>query len=273
MKRELRFNGSWYPSDKVELEKLIKVTPTNDNKDLYGVIPHAGLYYSSELIKLFFNNLSPNINKIILITPSHYFALEQNIIGCGNFDFYKTPVKDIEGFTLPIFHPGYEKVTAAEHAVEMILPFIAQRENIKLCCAHVNSFTDTNLATEYAKKILSSIDNQTAVIASSDFTHYGKNFNYTPYGNKIDDNLVQKVSSYDREIATQFASAKGSLAYVKGSLIDKNTICGIAAMLIVSEMARLSNMKGRILGQSNSIRSSTQDNNFVSYLTLAWRND
>ena len=272
MIRKLRFEGSWYPSDKEELEKLIKVVPSDDNKDLFGVVPHAGLYYSSELIKLFFNNLNPNVNKILLITPSHYYALDNNVVGSGNIELFKTSIKDIEGFSVPsLLEPGYEQVTIAEHAVEMILPFIAQRDNIKLCCAHINRFNDVEIASDYAKKIINDIDDNTAVIASSDFTHYGNNFRYTPFGDKIDNQVLEKVTTYDRKIANGFISGDGKDTYIKAVMEDRATICGIAPMLVVSEIARLKNMSGRILGQSNSYEKSSFDNNFVSYLSLAWR--
>jgi AmmeMemoRadiSam system protein B len=271
MKRKLKFDGSWYPSQKKELEQLVKVTPSNDNKDLFGVVPHAGLYYSSSLIKLFFNNLNPSVDKILLITPSHYYALEDDIVGSGNIDSYECIINDIPGYNIASIQKGYEKVTEAEHAVEMILPFIAQRVNMSLCCAHVNRFTDVNIATKYAKELLSEIDDTSAVLASSDFTHYGSDFGYTPFGRKVDKSVVEKVSSYDKDIANRFAKGDASDAYIQATENDKATICGIAPMLLVSEMARLKNMTGRILGQSNSIRDFSPDNNFVSYLSIAWR--
>jgi AmmeMemoRadiSam system protein B len=271
MIRELKFNGLWYPSDKGELLKLTKSSPKTDNKDIFGVVPHAGLYYSSSLIKLFFDTLKPDINKIILLTPSHYFSLKDNKIISGNFDYYKTNFNTIEGFALDIFEQGGERVTINEHAVEMVLPYIGQRKNIKLCCAHVNRFTDVEKASDYAKELLSVIDDKTAVIASSDFTHYGPNFNYTPFGNIIDSSLVDKVKEYDRNIATLFVNGEGCLAYNKYAIKNKATICGIAAILIVSELARLKKMKGKILDQSTSIKNTSYDNNFVSYISLAWR--
>lgn len=271
MIRELKFNGLWYPSDKGELLKLTKSSPKTDNKDIFGVVPHAGLYYSSSLIKLFFDTLKPDINKIILLTPSHYFSLKENIIISGNFDLYKTNFNTIEGFSLDIFEQGGERVTINEHAVEMVLPYIGQRKNIKLCCAHVNRFTDVEKASEYAKKILASIDDKTAVIASSDFTHYGINFNYTPYGNIIDSSLINKVKQYDKNIANLIVNGDGCLAYSEYALKNKSTICGMAAMLVVSELARLKKMKGRILDQSTSIKGNSFDSNFVSYISLAWR--
>lgn len=270
MKRRLRFDGLWYPSDKNELDKLVLFNPVKDNNSVYGVVPHAGLCYAGKLIKLFFSTLSPNINKMILLTPSHYYSLENNIVGSGNFSSFETSYTDIEGFTLSLFHQGYEQVTNAEHAVEMILPYIAQRENIKLCCAHINRFTDVNIATDYAKKILSNIDDNTAILASSDFTHYGTNFSYTPYGNIISDEVVTKVTTYDKNIAKGLLNGEGQSTYIK-TVKDHATICGIAPMLIVSEMARLKNMKGKILGQSNSLISPSLDKNFVSYISMCWR--
>jgi AmmeMemoRadiSam system protein B len=271
MKRKLRFDGSWYPSDLEELEQLIKVIPSLDNEDVFGVVPHAGLYYSSSLIKLFFNTLKPEVNKMLLITPSHYYALEDDVVGGGNIDSFDCSLGNIPGFTIASLQSGYEKVTEAEHAVEMILPFITQRQDMSLCCAHVNRFTDVGVASKYAKMLLSEIDDKTAVVASSDFTHYGNNFRYTPYGSIVDDDLVDKVSAYDRDMANRFASGDGKTAYLKATGRDKATICGIAPMLLVSEMARLNNMKGRILGQSNSIKGRIKDKDFVSYLSIAWR--
>ncbi|MGD1822187.1 MAG: AmmeMemoRadiSam system protein B [Pleomorphochaeta sp.] len=269
MYRKLRYRGTWYPSDNDELDKLVRITPNKDNKYIFGVVPHAGLHYSASLIKLLFDNLSLDIKKILLITPSHYYMLKKNIIGSGNFEKFETPYGDIKGFNLEIFEKHYENATIREHAVEMILPFIAQMKNTKLCCAHINEFTDIKTIKEYATKILENIDDSTAVIASSDFTHYGSNFGYTPLGNKINDELIQKITIYDREIANKLIVGDISSAR-KISYDDKATICGIAPMLLISEMARIKNLKGKILGQSNSLEKTIYDNNFVSYLTLGW---
>lgn len=270
MIRKLKFSGLWYPKDKDELLELVKFTPRNDNNSIYGVVPHAGLFYSASLIKLFFELLSSNINKIILLTPSHYYRLEENTIGSGDFEYFETPFKNIEGFSLSIFEGGYEKATQREHAVEMILPFIAQIDNIKLCCAHVNEFNDLNIIKKYAKEIITTIDNNTAIIASSDFTHYGTNFNHTPFGNKINKEVINEVTKYDRNIANYLINGDINSAS-KIAYKDKSTICGLAPMLLISEIARLANIKGEILDQSNSIKKPLYDNNFVSYLALAWR--
>ncbi|MGH4037046.1 MAG: AmmeMemoRadiSam system protein B [Sphaerochaeta sp.] len=270
MKRQQIFAGTWYPSDKSQLEKLIEVIPVSDNVDLFGVVPHAGLYYSANLIKVFFSSLLPSIDKVLLITPSHYYALPDDKVGSGNIESFDCLINDISGFNLSTFESGYEEVTKAEHAVEMIIPFIAQRKNVSLCCAHVNHFTDVNIAHEYAKKIISEIDDRTAVIASSDFTHYGRNFRYTPYGTTITEQVEHHTAEYDKTIASQFAACDGVNAYKK-AIKDRATICGIAPMLLVSEMAKINKMQGRILGQSDSLEQMNKEENFVSYISIAWR--
>ncbi len=271
MERKLRFKGTWYPSDNYELKKLVKITPEKLNKQyLFGVVPHAGLYYSAPLIKLFFNQLKEDVNKILLITPSHYYSLKENVIGSGNFTSFESPFNTIEGFNLSCFEKHYEKATEREHAVEMILPFISQLKDIKLCVAHVNEFNDLSYIHNYAKQILDSIDDETAVLASSDFTHYGSNFNYTPFGNKLNDEIINKVTNYDRDIANQLINGD-IYSTIKTAYKEKATICGLAPMLLISEIARIKNMEGNILGQSNSIKYPLFDNSFVSYLTLAWR--
>lgn len=271
MKRKLQFKGSWYPSNGKELKKLVKVIPVRDNQDRFGVVPHAGLYYSSSLIKSFFATLNPKIDKILLITPSHYYALEDDTIYSSHFNCYESFFRDIKGFSIEGFVSGYKMITEAEHSVEMILPFIAQRKNLSLCCAHVNKFTDVDTSRAYAKKILSKTDDTTAVVASSDFTHYGSSFNYTPFGLDVNEDVVKKVSVYDRNIAELFTKGHSDKAYFIAAYNDNATICGLAPMLIVGQMAELLNMKGRIIGQSNSLKDNQLDDNFVSYLSLAWR--
>jgi hypothetical protein len=271
MKRNVRFAGTWYPKDCKRLEELISFK-TEENGSLFlGVVPHAGLFYSASLIKLFFSQLSPSVTRVILITPSHYFALPPDCIGGGTLSSFDSTLGDIEGFSLPFVDSGYEEVTCAEHAVEMFLPFLSFRGNTKLCCLHINRFTHPYRATQYAHKFLTLMDGHTAFVASSDFTHYGSSFGYIPYGRHITPSVVQRVTHYDRGMAQRFVAGDGLAAYERATKEDRSTICGIAPLLVVSEMARLASMEGEILGTANSLSPDSCENNFVSYITLGWR--
>jgi len=271
MKRNVRFAGTWYPKDCKRLEEIVSFKTEEEGSLFFGSVPHAGLFYSASLIKLFFSQLSSAVTRVVLITPSHYYALPPDRIGGGDVSSFASILGDIEGFSLPFVDSGYEEVTCAEHAVEMFLPFLSFRGNTKLCCLHVNTFSRPQLATQYAQQFLSLMDGHTAFVASSDFTHYGNSFGYTPYGTELTPSVVQRVTSYDRAMAQRFASGDGVASYEKATKEDRSTICGIAPLLVVSEMARLSSMEGEILGSANSLSPSQNEHNFVSYITLGWR--
>ena len=268
MVRKDIFAGSWYPKNKQELLNMISYKKVNNLKVRFAVVPHAGLFYSSSLIKLFFSQLDPKINKILIISPSHYFRVPSDLIGSDNFDYYKTPLGNIKGFYLPPFQKGYKEIIQAEHAIEMILPFCKLNENLEVSTAIVNNFTSYDKALWYANKIIKSIDEKTAVIASSDFTHYGTRFSYTPFQGKDPE---KQVFDFDNNIAQLFCSTQGKKAY---ETAKKNgaTICGLAPILVVSEIARLLNYEGFVAGKTNSnIINKTKDEDFVSYFCLLWR--
>jgi len=267
MVRKDIFAGSWYPNNKQELLNLISYNKVDNPNVRFAVIPHAGLFYSSSLIKLFFSHLSSNIKRLLIISPSHYYRVPNDLIGSDKFDSYETPLGSIRGFCLNPFEKDYKEVIQAEHAVEMILPFCKLRENLKVSTAIVNNFTSYEKALWYAKKIIESIDENTAVVASSDFTHYGPRFSYTPFQGK---NPEKQVFESDNNIAQLFCSSQGKEAY---ETAKKNgaTICGLAPILVVSEIARLLEYKGFVAGQSNSnIVNKTKEESFVSYFCLLW---
>ncbi|MDD4083910.1 MAG: AmmeMemoRadiSam system protein B, partial [Sphaerochaetaceae bacterium] len=200
----------------------------------------------------------------------HYFRIPNDLIGSDNFDSYETPLGNIRGFYLNSFKKGYKEVIKAEHAVEMILPFCKLRENLKVSTAIVNNFTSYEKALEYAKIIVKSIDENTAVVASSDFTHYGARFSYTPFHGENPEN---EVFNFDNSVAQLFCSSQGKKAY---EMAKKNgtTICGLAPILVVSEISRLLKYEGFVAGHSNSnIINKTKEKNFVSYFCLLWGKD
>lgn len=70
MIRKQRFAGTWYPRDRASLEKITHLDAVEDPKVRFGVVPHAGLFYSAPLIRLFFSALESDIDKLVVIAPS-----------------------------------------------------------------------------------------------------------------------------------------------------------------------------------------------------------
>ena len=253
----------WYPFESRDNE-LITGQLTCHGNLCAGVLPHAGLFYSGKLRRAFFERICEDRNKVLIISPSHYYALPAGCIVISDFTASETPFG-----TVPSFTPEIEKsiinndVIQAEHGVEMFLPFIGRKGGMSVAYAVISSLEKSEDAKEIATHILPAIDEKTIVIASSDFTHYGPRFHYSPYGKKA----LEKVEEHDRKAAMLIARNKGIEAYRE---FASSTICGIAPSAITAEIAALKNWKGETGPHSSSFSEDEGEENFVSYQTVFW---
>ena len=109
------------------------------------------------------------------------------------------------------------------------------------------------------------MDEKTAFIASSDFTHYGRRFGYTPYGNYA----LERVKDSDYKIASSLAVGDTEGVF---SIHENTTICGIAGAMILSYAAKLKGLKGEVGDHYTSydVYPDCADD-FVSYFDVFWK--
>ena len=254
MKRIARFAGLWYPSSADELS-LITGNPELHGNNVNAVLPHAGLFYGGGIIRNYFESLSSSVKRIVIISPSHYYYIEPDVIVTASFTSSSTPLGDAETLPLSIPHAVQsESALQAEHGVEMFLPFIAAR-GLKVSYALVSSLSSAEA------------DGETAFIASSDFTHYGPRFNYMPYSRDAEKQVVES----DSRCASLLAEDRIEKVFAD---FTSGTICGIAPAMIVSALSSedgLAGMRGPHT-TSNDV-SGEKDENFVSYQSVYWRKE
>lgn len=200
--------AAWYPSSAAELTELLsnffkKATPPKVSGRVIGLIsPHAGLIYSGLCAAQGFKALSnsPGIKRVFLLGVAH----RGNFYGAavGNFTHESTPLGLIPIDTEITSKLAKEKLFTLdnelmqkEHSLENQLPFLqymmAQEKNtdykvIPILFGHVEA-TDIKKLAELIKKYAS---RDSLYIASSDFTHYGAAYGYTPFVKDIKENLT-----------------------------------------------------------------------------------
>jgi AmmeMemoRadiSam system protein B len=268
MKRVARFAGLWYPDDPQELSSLVE--PRNGRKDggryRFAVLPHAGLYYSGELIASFFSVLAEDVEHVVILAPSHYHFLQPGTLYTSGFTESETPLGSVP--TVPLSLPGSvldDRAVADEHAVEMFLPFIAARGGLSVSYVLVGQLLGADDVLKLAERLSPLVGERTAVIASSDFTHYGRRFNYMPYGSCA----VEKVVQNDLDCAELLA--KGNIKDIV-STYAAGTICGIAPAMVTSRLAYAQGLTGHVDGHSTSLdKGGGRGDDFVSYVTVFWR--
>ena len=302
--RKMQYAGSWYESDPDLLkDHIVKALNEAENRAVtssekktgacLAMLPHAGLLYSSKGIADFFTVLPIKTSNILIIAPSHYAHIPPDTFTTADFTVAETPLADLRVMPLNEILPGRvmhldKKSLELEHAIEMFLPFCANLQlqskkdiTIGMCLvSDVSSEKSTDMLSE---AILEATDDgkilngQTLIIASSDFTHYGRRFGYTPFSDASHglhkseiSEIEEQVLRHDRKYAEKFASGDiGELLSLKEK--EQPSICGFASGLIVSNIAKKLGMTGQIRNQytSNSISGPSSD--FVSYCSILWR--
>jgi hypothetical protein len=249
----MRFAGTFYPSDKEELERVVNkylIGERNENIKA-GIVPHAGYKFSGrlmgEVISIF-----PQKKNFILIGVNHSGV--EGRINLSLKDF-KTPLGEVKinkelvnkiigrlnkrGLDAGASEESHKK----EHSLEVLLPFLqlSQKEFKIIPILLKNlSFEDCCKFGEILSK-----SKKIGVIVSSDLTHYGRNYNFTPFSN----NIREKMYNLDNKIIEKILVKNPSGVY---NLAGKSTVCGRSGLTVITRIAELNNWEVKKIGYYTS---------------------
>ena len=267
--RSASHSGSWYDSTKSTLDKklskwLSEASPMLQPNLLRAIIaPHAGYDYSGATAAWSYININPeNYDTVFLLGPCHH----KYIKGCGltKCSIFETPLGNINIDTDTLdelsknkFFIRVEKEDDEdEHSLEMHLPYIQKifsKTNFKLVPIMVGSI-DYQLEEYFAKIFQKYILNPKILfIISSDFCHWGNNFDYCPF-DKNDGQIFKYIEKLDKTGIDyiEMQDPDKFLAYLKDT---ENTICGKNPITVLLYTLKISGLKTK-----TSLRFYTQSN-------------
>jgi AmmeMemoRadiSam system protein B len=216
--REASLPRGWYPREKNEISHFLSEFAGNsENRALAAVAPHAGWFYSGKIAARAVSSLRGDIDTLVIIgghLPAGYpalFALE---------DAVSTPlgVMPIDtGLRSALMREiGGQEDRYRDNTVEVLLPMAHYFfPDARLLWVRLPA----DLSAYEAGKTLSaiSVGRSIAVIASTDLTHYGPNYDYAPKGcgwkaldwvREVNDrNFIQAVESGDPAAVLERAQA------------------------------------------------------------------
>ena len=234
--------GSWYPSDSNTLKKQIEglfqkaeSQPINNAKAL--ILPHAGYQYSGQTAAAAIKSINKNYKRIIVIGPSHRTLMEDKLSITTATD-YQSPLGqiplDTEFINKLTESPLFKNVPDAqkyEHSVQIEIPLLQYKlggfKLVPIVAGQCSPET-INKASSIIKNL---IDEDTLVIASSDFTHYGPSYGYMPFKENIPEQLKQLDMGAYKYI--EQLDGKGFLEYREKT---GATICGYIPIAILLAM-------------------------------------
>lgn len=225
------------------------------------ISPHAAYKYSGDVAKCAYASLNKNVKRVFILGPSHF----HNTTCCETTSFEKwnntyCDMEVIEELMLTgKFSVMSTKTDLKEHSLEMQVIFI----NEFLPHAKIVPILVGNLdqkSEEYYGILLSSYldDEDTAFVISTDFTHYGPKFNYTPFSNNISERIRELDYHAIDILINQDVKAWNKL---------ESTICGKHALAILLYAFQYSNKKYEI--ELLKYHQNKTSENSVSYCALA----
>jgi MEMO1 family protein len=243
--------GSWYPGDRVslasEVDRLLAQAkpPALDGRPRAIIAPHAGYRYSAPTAAAAYACLrEQSYKRVIVLAFSHREAGSyQGVDVPKDLTAYATPLGDVpldrefcnKLLKTPLFaaHPG---VGAAEHSLELQLPFLQRTlKEFKLVPLLVGQMDDAQCA-RLAQAIVPLLDDDTLLVVSSDFTHYGANFRYLPFRDNVPEKLRELADNAARPI--ERCDYDGFDKHLNDT---QDTICGREPILL---LLRILSMQG-----------------------------
>ena len=259
--------GRFYPADRTLLKETIHTLsqkarsgkngnggPGTMGKQLRALIlPHAGYIYSGftaahagPILETF------NKGKVIVMGPDHRVGFKGGAISAVTF--YETPLGKIPVHTdakmLIKRHPFFNSVPEsdeAEHSVEVILPFLQfYLENFQLVPI-VLGYGNTD---QYKEALISIIDTDTLIVASSDLSHF---------------------LQYEEAVKKDTKTIAWILQYQIANLAKSNdSACGPIPIIVLLKIGLEKNWEPTLLHYSNSGDTAGDKQRVVGYAAIAF---
>jgi len=268
----------WHEGDPKALEQQVEgfiekadVKPANDIIAL--ISPHAGYAYSGQTAAFGVKAAKAKYSRIIVIGPSHQVAM-QDVLSVPRLTHYQTPLGeiplDVEFINKLLQQPIFKDIPQAyqtEHSVLIQLPLLQYRFGDFKLVPIVAGQCSPKVIQQAASILKTLVDSNTLVVASSDFTHYGRNYDYVPFNNNIPEGLKKLdmgaydyIAKLDSTGFTQYCDKTGA------------TICGRVPIAILLSMLP-ANSKAELLKYTTSGELTKDFTNSVSYLSVAFHGE
>ncbi|HPD15100.1 MAG TPA: AmmeMemoRadiSam system protein B [Planctomycetota bacterium] len=201
--REPAVAGQFYPAEASALKKQVAAfleagagKAKVEGKPIALIAPHAGYDYSGRCAGVAYATVKGQPYKRVIVLAVNHRGMPFRGGSILSVDAYRTPLGNVPVdkaacATLresELFgeHPSAQRM---EHSLEVHLPFLQEAlGTFQLVPIVLGDLADDDYAA-MATLLRKVMDQDTLVVASSDFTHYGRNFGFAPFEDKVRENI------------------------------------------------------------------------------------
>lgn len=272
--------GSWYPGDagtlRREIQRMLDAADVSDLEGYRGRIlglisPHAGYRFSGGVAAHGYKTLlGRRIKRVIVMGPSHYVGFQG--LALPRATHWRTPLGEVT-----LDQQSIEKLSKAsrwftyredafrrEHSVDIQIPFLQVVAPDATLVPIVVGRIGPEEAREAGQVLRQVVDDSTVLVASSDFTHYGPNYGYVPFRDRVPERIQDLALQAARPIAARDVDAFFAHLDRTG-----DTICGAAPISVL--LAALPARSEAVPLQFDTSGRMLDDwTNSVSYFSIAF---
>lgn len=275
--------GSWYPESPAillatarDLLRQAEAAPAPAGRPLALVVPHAGWAYSGVVAAAAYRLLARGeFARVVVVAPSHHGSFDGYALDDARA--YRTPLGEVplareavETLKAPGLARVVQGVTGPEHAIEIELPFLQAVLGRFYLVPVLVGRVDADAQEAFALRLAMLDDGKTLFVFSSDFTHYGPRFEYSPFGptsaarakiRALDAAAIDLLCRVDTEGFRDFVREKDA------------TICGRSGLGTMLELlARIApKARGTLLAHwASGEMPGSRDDSSVDYAALAY---
>lgn len=276
--------GAWYPGNEADcreaIEEMVRVCPAcpkNINKAMGGVVPHAGWFYSGQIacnvIKCLAEQTHPDTCIIMGRhlrpgSPNYIMTEGQWKTPLGNLEIdtaLASPLTDDFSFTIET-GSRYEPDNTIELQLPFIKYFFPEAQILPLGLPPAQESLEigkraAELATTLGRKIL--------VLGSTDLTHYGNNYGYSPKGSG--EAAVNWVKDENDRRVVDLMVKMDEKGVIREALENLNACCSGAAAAAISAAKKLGASRGEKITYATSY-DIRPDTSFVGYAGIVFTN-
>jgi AmmeMemoRadiSam system protein B len=289
--REAVAAGSFYPLDSNAIEKKIiscfksklgpKKLPGKAKKERFtvAVVPHAGYDYSGPCASHVYKKLAESQKPdVIVIVGTNHSGMGPSVSVFTKGD-WQTPIGiakvDAEFAALMIkgskFAREDEFGHKVEHSIEVQLPFLQHIYKdfkfVPIVLKGLHVFQETEDLADAIISTAKMLKKHVLVIASSDLTHYGPGYNYTPFKGS-EKHVKEQVKKMD-EVSISKIEKLDEVGFLKHIIKTNSTVCGYPAITLAITFAKKKGLKKmNLLKYYTSGEISGDFENFVGYASM-----
>jgi len=277
VRKRAALRGQWYPESREaclkEVEGFQKEKwmgrPEGDHYRA-GIVPHAGWFFSGSIACRVIETVAKGEKPDLVVLFGHHLGpVDPTIVMTEGT--LETPFGDLSVNTefsealgkIPFIRKEMGPFMAPENTLELQLPFIRHFfGETAVCLMGVAPNKNAALTGQAVVNTANQLGLTVKIIGSTDLTHYGPNFSFTPQG-KGEASRTWVNECNDRE-AIDRMTALDAKYFTRGALTRRNACCAGAVTATIAAAKALGLTGGIEVAHTTSFQKNPSDS-FVGY--------